>query len=70
MVAKELAKIVYLEIWDQSERLDTAAVDCPRSGMFPRRLVEMPIDLVKEREQSRCYGNDGGEDFSLDSELL
>jgi len=32
--------------------------------------AELPIDLVKEREQSRCYGNDGGEDFSLDSDLL
>lgn len=39
VVAKELAEIVYLGIRDQSERLDTAAVDCPPSGMFSRQLL-------------------------------
>jgi hypothetical protein len=32
--------------------------------------VLLLIDVVKEQEQYRCYRNDMGEEFSLDSDLL
>jgi hypothetical protein len=40
------------------------------SDSIAGRLVQSLIDVVKEQEQNRCYRNDTGEKYSLDSDLL
>jgi len=38
--------------------------------MSYRRPVQPSIDVVKEQEHTRCYRNETGENYPLDSDLL
>jgi len=38
--------------------------------MSPRWLVQSLTAVIKEQEHRRCYRNDMGENYSLDSDLL